>query len=144
MAFGYVRLAAHHAARLNHALWAVLIGLVLIVFAATAASAAKPFPINSFTYYMNDYDAELKKLAKTIDKPAAELEIELAAAEAASNARLAAVSLEKLLALAPTDAALWLKLAQRLAVSQPINDEDGYRLPYKAVGASLKAYLLAA
>ncbi len=144
MAFGYVRLAAHRAARLNHALWVFLIGLAIIAFAATAASAAKPFPTGSFSYYMNDYDAELKKLGKTINQPVSALEAELAAAEAANNPRLAAVALEKLLSLSPGDGALWLRLAQRLAVSQPINDEDTYRLPHKSVGASLKAYLLAA
>ncbi len=143
MAFGYVRHAAHRAARRNHALWVVLIGLALIVFAATAASAAKPFPTGSFSYYMNDYDAELKRLGKTINQPVPAIEAELAAAEAANNPRLAAVAIEKLLSLAPADSALWLRLAERLAISQPINDEDGWRLPHKTVGASLKAYLLA-
>ena len=144
MAYGYVRLAARQAARRNHALWVLLIGLLAMAFAATAASAAKPFPTGSFSYYMNDYDAELKKLGKTINQPVSALEAELAAAEAANNPRLAAVAIEKILSLSPGDGALWLRLAQRLGISQPINDEDTYRLPYKSVGAALKAYLFAA
>ena len=120
----------------------VLIGLMLVALAPSGAHAAKSFPLGSFAYYMNDYDAELKKIAKTVDKSVSDLAVELAAAEAADNSRLAAVSIEKMLSLSPKSAAMWLKLAQRLAVSKPINDSDGYQLPPKIIGASLKAYSL--
>ncbi|MBI2717561.1 MAG: alpha-2-macroglobulin family protein [Rhizobiales bacterium] len=142
MASGYGRLAARPVFTLPVVL-CLLLSLALLGLVPATAAAAKLFPVDSFSYYMSDYERDLAKLARTVDKPAAELQAELAAAETAGNARLAAVSAEKILSLDPRDGALWLKLAAYLSTAQPINDEDGYRLPSKLIGASLKAYLLA-
>jgi uncharacterized protein YfaS (alpha-2-macroglobulin family) len=117
--------------------------LVLLAILSNPTLAAKSFRTEQFNYYITDYLAELARLAKTVDKPTADLEAELAAAETADNARLAAVALEKLVSKSPGDAALWLRLADKLAVAEPINDQDGYQLPPKIIGAGLRAYLLA-
>jgi hypothetical protein len=127
---------------------AILVRLILLVLAAgivgiAPALAAKRFPVDQFRYYISDYESELRRLAKSVDKPLADLEAEVAAAEAAGNPRLAAASLEKIVALSPNDGPRWLKLAQLLATAQPIDDSDGYRLPSRLIGAGLKAYLLA-
>ncbi|MFT3987137.1 hypothetical protein [Aestuariivirga sp.] len=113
----------------------LLLALFCALFAAHAAQAAKLFPLNSFSYYISDYENDLKGVAKLVNKPMADLATELAASDAANNPRLSAVTLEKMITLQPKDAALWLKLAERLAVAQPINDEDKYRLPSKVIGA---------
>ena len=140
MAFGHGELAARPFFTLPGFL---ALFLALLSLMPAGAQAAKLFPLESFTYYITDYDADLAKIVKTVDKPMAELQLELAAAEQAGNDRLAAVSAEKILSLTPRDGAMWLRLAQHLAVAKPINDQDGYQLPPKVIGAGLKAYLLA-
>jgi uncharacterized protein YfaS (alpha-2-macroglobulin family) len=125
------------------ALWTSLLTLVFLALMPAQAEAAKNFPVEAFSYYLNDYDYQLARIAKTVNKTPAELEAQIAAAEAADNQRLTAASLEMLLSLNPRDGALWLRLASALAVAKPINDSDGYDLPNKVIGAGLKAYLLA-
>jgi uncharacterized protein YfaS (alpha-2-macroglobulin family) len=122
-------------------LWLVMAGLALIA-QGSSAQAAKNFPVDQFSYYLSDYDYELGRLAKTITKTETELLADIQAAETAGNARLTAASIEQLLTKRPTDAALWMKLAQQLRVSTAINDSDGYQLPSKIVGAALRAYTL--
>jgi alpha-2-macroglobulin len=138
MASGYGRVAAYRFATFSF-IWALICAFALLA----PAEAAKRFNYESFKYYITDYEQNLAKLKKTVDKPVADLQTELAAAEAANNPRLAAVSLEKIMALSPGDGAQWLKLAQLLAASTPINDQDKYDLPGKLIGAGLKAYLMA-
>lgn len=128
------------------ALWPIqaLMLLVAALFALAApAHAAKTFPLDQFTYYLNDYDSELGRLAKTVTKPDTEIEADIAAAETAGNARLAAAAIEQLITRRPSDAALWMKLAQQLSVATPISDSDGYQLPSRAIAASLRAYAYA-
>ena len=122
---------------------ALLLATVLSLFlAATPSQAAKPFPVEQFTWYLQDYDADLVKVAKELKRTEPEIQADLAAARAANNARLAASSLEQLLTKQPTNGALWLDLAQELSVATPVNDSDGYTLPSKLIGAALKAYTL--
>ncbi len=142
MASGYARLAKSRFGEI-HPVWTLLLGLMALALMPVAAHAAKNFPASSFTYYISDYELELKKIAKAVDKPLPALQAELDAAEKAGDARLAAVASEKILSLSPRDAGLWLKLANQLAAAKPINDQDGYQLPTKLIGAGLKAYLLA-
>ena len=125
-----------------------LLALVALVFAALPlaagdARAAKRFPVDSFSYYISEYESAVARIAKELEQTNDEVEAELAAAETGQNSRLAAVSLEKLVGLDPKNAELWLKLARNLATAQPINDEDNYQLPTKMIGAGLKAYILA-
>ena len=88
MASGYGRVAAYSSYSIG-LIWALLCAFALL----TPADAAKRFNYESFKYYITDYEQTLAKLAKTVDKPVADLQTELAAAEAANNPRLAAVSL---------------------------------------------------
>jgi hypothetical protein len=104
---------------------------------------AKPFHVEAFNYYLSDYDHELGKLSKTVAKTDAQIRADIAMAEAAANARLAAASIEQLLTRHPNDGGLWLKLAQNLIVAVPVNDQDEASLPAKIIGAALRAYLLA-
>ena len=124
--------------------WSVWIAAIVLMTAfALPGYAAKPFPTDQFSNYLSDYDIELGKLAKTVARTESEISADIAAAETSGNARLAAASIEQLLTRRPTDASLWLKLARQLAIATPINDEDGYQLPSKVIGAGLRAYLLA-
>ena len=124
--------------------WAsLLLATVLALLLTTpSAFAAKAFPVDQFSYFLTDYDQELARLAKDIKRSAPEIEGDIAAAEAAGNARLAAASLEQLLTQRPAESQLWLRLARQLAIAQPLNDSDGYVLPAKLVGAGLKAYTM--
>jgi uncharacterized protein YfaS (alpha-2-macroglobulin family) len=123
--------------------WMALAGLIFLALQHNIAFAAKAFPVSQFNYFISDYEAELAKLSKTVTKTAPEIEADVAAAEAADNQRLAAASLEQLVARDPSNAALWLRLATALEASEPINDSDGYVLPSRVIAAGLKAYLLA-
>ena len=128
---------------LLQAFWLLIASLALMVLQANAGQAAKPFPVDQFSYYLSDYDYQLGKLAKTVTKTAAEIETDIATAETTGNARLTAAAIEQLLTKRPSDAALWLKLAQQLSLSTPINDQDGYAIPSLMIGAGLRAYTLA-
>ncbi|MCA3560468.1 MAG: alpha-2-macroglobulin family protein [Aestuariivirga sp.] len=112
------------------------------VLAASPSEAAKPFPVDQFNWYLQDYDNDLARIAKDLKRTQPEIQADLAAARAANNARLAAASIEQLLTKQPTNGTLWLDLAQQLSAATPINDSDGYTLPSKLIGAALKAYLL--
>ena len=116
--------------------------LVWFLFVALPAPA-KPFPVETFSYYVNDYEFELRKLFRTVTKTDAEIEADITLAETVNNARLAAASIEQLLSRRPYDGALWLRLAQKLAVAAPINNQDESTLSSKTVGAGLRAYVLA-
>ncbi|PZF76039.1 alpha-2-macroglobulin family protein [Aestuariivirga litoralis] len=123
------------------ALFALLLTAVFSLIAdAPAHAAAKPFPVDQFSWYLSDYDLDLAKIAKDLKRTEPEIQADLAAARTANNARLAASSLEQLLTRQPTNGALWLDLAQELSVATPVNDSDGYTLPSKLIGAALKAY----
>ncbi|MFM8745935.1 MAG: alpha-2-macroglobulin family protein [Aestuariivirga sp.] len=106
------------------------------------AEAAKPFPVDQFSYYISDYEGELARLSREVTRSDTEIDGDIAAAKAAGNARLAAASLEQLLTRRPTDGSLWLDLAQQLAAATPLNESDGYAIPGKLIGAGLKAYTL--
>ncbi len=116
--------------------------LMALLLPASAALAAKNFPVDQFSYYLSDYDYQLAKIAKDLKKTELEIQADLSAAETAGNARLAAASLEQLLAKRPADAGLWLRLAEKLSQSTPLDDNDGYALPSKQIGAALKAYTM--
>lgn len=126
-----------------HTAWLLFIGLALLLIQASGASAAKAFPVENFSYYLNEYDAELARLARTVTRTEAEIEADIAAAQEARNARMAAAALEQLLTRRPKDAQLWLSLARALADAQPINESDGWQLPSRLVAAGLRAYSLA-
>jgi uncharacterized protein YfaS (alpha-2-macroglobulin family) len=126
--------------RLRSVITTLLLLLGMAWIGVTAAAAAKPFPVDQFTYFLGDYDNELARLAPEVTRSEAQIDQDVAAAEQAGNARLAAASLEQLLTRRPQDGALWLQLAQQLAASTPLNDSDGYALPGKLIGAALKAY----
>ena len=116
------------------ALWLTLLGLMALLLPIGMAQAAKPFPVDQFSYYLSDYDYELAKLAKDLKKTETELLTDIQAAETAGNARLTAASIEQLLTKRPSDGALWLKLARQLAISTPISDSDGYQISSKMIG----------
>lgn len=123
-----------------------LFGLLLTALAflggVQAAQAAKPFPVDQFSYYLSDYDNTLQAIAKGLTRSEPELNGDIQAALAAGNARLAAASMEQLLTKRPSDGALWLSLARQLAIATPIDDSDSYGIPGKMIGAGLKAYSL--
>lgn len=120
----------------------LLFGALIALLAAAPAQAAKPFPVDQFSWYLSDYDVDLAKIAKELKRTEPEIQADLAAARAANNARLAASSIEQLLTKQPSNGTLWLDLAQELSIATPVNDSDGYTLPSKLIGAALKAYTL--
>lgn len=120
----------------------LLTAVLSLVFTTAPSQAAKPFPVDQFSWYLSDYDSELARIARELKRTDPEIQADITAALAASNNRLAAASLEQLLSRQPTNGALWLDLATQLAAATPINDSDGYALPSKIIGAALKAYTM--
>ncbi|MDZ5448005.1 alpha-2-macroglobulin [Labrys sp. ZIDIC5] len=111
--------------------------------AAGPVQAAPLFQADSYSYAADSYKDSIAKLAKTMKKSAPQLQEELKAAISSDNARNTAVVVEQFIALAPNDGAMWKRLADLLLVAEPFNSQDGYELPYKALGASIRAYQLA-
>jgi uncharacterized protein YfaS (alpha-2-macroglobulin family) len=120
--------------------------IVLALFgwsASLPARAAPLFQVDSYSYAANSYKDSIARLAKTMKKGKPQVQQELQAAVAADNARNTAVAVEQVLALSPNDYGAWKQLADLLLVAEPFNSQDGYELPYKALGASIRAYELA-
>ena len=70
--------------------FALLLGALLALIAGhTPSQAAKPFPVDQFSWYLSDYDMDLAKIARDLKRTQPEIEADLAAAQAAGNARLA-------------------------------------------------------
>jgi alpha-2-macroglobulin len=120
----------------------LLIALLALIFTATPSFAAKTFPVPQFSFYISDYEYELSRIAKDLKRSETDILTDIAAAEAAGNARLAAASMEQLLTIRPGDGQLWLRLARQLSVAAPLNDSDSYVLPSRIIGAGLKAYTM--
>ncbi|MDQ0394167.1 alpha-2-macroglobulin family protein [Labrys monachus] len=130
--------------RAIHRLASLWLALVLLGFAASLPAAAGPlFQADSYSYAADSYKDTIAKLAKTVKKTPVQIQQDLAAATAAGNARNTAVVVEQVLAFTPNDQRSWQKLADLLLAAEPFNSQDGYELPYKALGASIRAYELA-
>ena len=139
------RIRLNDVARFLVQIWLALalFGLALSpVLTAERAWAAPPFQVDSYTYAADSYKDSITKLAKSLKKTPPQLQQELTVAIAAGNDRNTAVVVEQVLALSPDDQAVWKKLADLLLVAEPFNSQDGYELPYKALGASIRAYQL--
>ncbi len=121
-----------------------LIVLALFGLMAQPAPAAAPFFVDSYSYAADSYKDVIAKIGKTLKKTLPELQQELDAAIDQGNDRNAAVVVEQMLALNSRDQANWQKLADLLLTAEPFNSQDGYDLPFKALGASVVAYKLAA
>jgi tetratricopeptide (TPR) repeat protein len=107
-----------------------------------AGRAAAPFVVDNYSYAADNYRETIAKIAKTIKKTEADLQLELTAAVEQGNNRTAAQVVEQLLALKPDDQANWQKLADFLLIAEPFNSQDGYELPSLALGAAIRAYQL--
>jgi len=127
----------------SHHIFRLLTALVLFGLLVAPARAAAPFPVDNYAYAADNYRDTIAKIGKTLKKTLPELQQELDAATAQGNNRNAAVVVEQMLALNLNDQATWQKLADLLLIAQPFNSQDGYELPYKALGASVRAYQLA-
>ena len=128
---------------IGHQIFRSLIVLVLFGLMVASARAAAPFPVDSYTYAADNYRDTIAKIGKTLKKTLPELEQELDTANAQGNNRAAAQVVEQILALNANDQGNWQKLADFLLNAEPFNSQDGYELPYKALGASVRAYQLA-
>ena len=120
-------------------LWIVIAALAF----GTLPAFAKDFNVEQFSYYADQSRNGLDAIAKTVTKTAPQLAADLKAAEAQGNNRNTALVVEQILSKSPRDPALWRKLAELLVASDPLNDQDRYELPAKALGAALNAYTLA-
>ena len=79
----------------------IILSACLHLFALPAL--AKTFPVEAFGQYVSEYDQDLARQSKTVTKTEAEIKADIALAETADNARLAAASLEQLLTQHPAD-----------------------------------------
>ena len=120
----------------------LLIVLALFGLMVVPSRAAAPFDVDNYSYAADSYRDTIAKLGKTLKKTLPELQQELEAANAQGNNRNAAQVVEQMLALTRDDQASWQKLADLLLIAEPFNSQDGYDLPYKALGASVRAYQL--
>ncbi|MGE0149804.1 MAG: alpha-2-macroglobulin [Parvibaculaceae bacterium] len=119
--------------------------MVLVLFGVMIAPtrAAAFFSVDTYSYAADSYRETIAKIGKTLKKTLPELQQELDAAIAQGNDRNAAVAVEQMLALDSSKQDSWQKLADLLLVAEPFNSQDGYDLPFKALGASVRAYQLA-
>ncbi len=120
-----------------------LVVLAMLGVMVASARAAAPFAVDNYSYAADNYVDAIAKIGKTLKKTLPGLEQELDAALSQGNNRAAAQVVEQILALNAGDQANWQRLADLLLVAQPFNSQDGYELPYKALGASVRAYQLA-
>jgi uncharacterized protein YfaS (alpha-2-macroglobulin family) len=128
---------------LSPAVEALRLCLFLILFAVSAGPAtAQGFRTDRYDSYAQNYQTSLVAVAKGLTKSLSQLQKDLASTEAAGNARNTAVVLEQVLTRSPRDGELWQKLASLLLVAEPLNNQDGYELPGKALGAAIIAYRL--
>lgn len=131
-----------HTAAINHYLTQLLMVLVVFGLMAAPSRAAQPFSVDAYSYAADSYKETIVKIGKTLKKTLPDLQKELDEAVAQNNNRNAAVVVEQMLALNIGDQANWQKLADFLLIAEPFNSQDGYDLPYKALGAGIQAYLL--
>jgi hypothetical protein len=123
-------------------IYRLLIALALVGLMAAPVRAAAPFVVDNYSYAADNYRETIAKIAKTLKKTEADLQVELTAAVEQGNNRTAAQVVEQLLALKPDDQANWQKLADFLLIAEPFNSQDGYELPSLALGAAIRAYQL--
>jgi uncharacterized protein YfaS (alpha-2-macroglobulin family) len=120
----------------------LLMALALLGLMVAPARAAAPFPIDNYAFAADSYKDTIAKIGKTLKKTFPEVQQELDAAITQGNNRNAAQVVEQMLALNPNDQATWQRLADLLLIAEPFNSQDGYDLPFKALGASVRAYQL--
>jgi uncharacterized protein YfaS (alpha-2-macroglobulin family) len=121
---------------------AFALGLGLAIGGAAPVQAAGSFRTERYDWVVQDYQRTLSTLARTIVRPLPELQKDLAAIEALDNPRNTAVVVEQVLTRTPQDGALWRRLAELLLIAEPLNDQDGYELPNKALAAAVTTYRL--
>lgn len=114
-----------------------------IAIGSSGLAQAAGFAADRYDYAVDAYSRTLAGVGRTVVKPLPVLQRDLASAEAAGNARNTAIVAEQVLVRSPRDGRLWARLAELLLAAEPVNDQDGYELPGKALGASLTAYRLA-
>lgn len=120
-----------------------LVAVFAVPLLAQPAQAAKSFRTDWYDYFAKQSRDQIDALTRTVTKSQQALAADLAAAEAQGNNRNTAVVVEQILSKSPRDVALWTRLADLLLDSEPLNDQDRYELPGKALGAALNAYQLA-
>ncbi|MGE3873052.1 MAG: MG2 domain-containing protein [Parvibaculaceae bacterium] len=128
---------------IDHHILRLLMVLTLLGLMVAPGRAAAPFSVDNYAYAADNYRDTIAKIGKTLKKTLPDLQQELDTATAQGNNRNAAQVVEQILALNPGDQAGWQKLADLLLIAEPFNSQDGYELPYKALGASVRAYQLA-
>jgi alpha-2-macroglobulin len=131
------------AASINHQIFRLLMVVALFGLMAAPSRAQAFFPIDNYAYAADSYRDAIAKIGKTLKKTLPELQQDLDAATAQGNNRNAAVVVEQMLALSSSDQSHWQKLADLLLIAEPFNSQDGYELPFKALGAAVRAYQLA-
>ncbi|MGE0238343.1 MAG: alpha-2-macroglobulin [Parvibaculaceae bacterium] len=130
-------------ANIHRQIFRLMMVLALFGLMTAPSRAAAPFFVDTYAYAADSYKDTIAKLGKTLKKTLPELQQELDAATAQGNNRTAAVVVEQMLALESNDQANWQKLADFLLTAEPFNSQDGYELPFKALGAAVRAYQLA-
>jgi len=118
------------------ALAAALLALVVI----SAPAADKPFHRDDLADAAIRLEAQIKKDAGTVAKPAAALRREADVALAKGDNRSAVDLLQQAVATGPQDAATWLKLARAMRQIAPVGDEERARLTARTTTAAYIAY----
>ena len=131
------------AASINHQIFRLLMVVALFGLMVAPSRAQAFFPVDNYAYAADSYRDAIAKIGKTLKKTLPELQQDLDAAVAQGNNRNAAVVVEQMLALSSSDQPNWQKLADLLLIAEPFNSQDGYELPFKALGAAVRAYQLA-
>ena len=131
------------AASINHQIFRLLMVVALFGLMVAPSRAQAFFPVDNYAYAADSYRDAIAKIGKTLKKTLPELQQDLDAAVAQGNNRNAAVVVEQMLALNSSDQPNWQKLADLLLIAEPFNSQDGYELPFKALGAAVRAYQLA-
>jgi uncharacterized protein YfaS (alpha-2-macroglobulin family) len=112
------------------------------IFAGSLATyaAEKAFQRSDLAEAAVKLEAEIKRDAGPVTKPAAQLRREADAAFQRNDVRGGLVSLGQLVAIAPADGANWLRLARAVQQLRPANDRERLTLLDRAATAAYLAY----
>jgi alpha-2-macroglobulin len=119
---------------------ASLISAVVALLTVVAAAVDKPFQRDELNDSAIKLEAEIKSEAGSVTKPLAALRREADAAFERRDFRAGMQALGQIVAVAPNEAAAWLRLSRAVLQVRPANDEERATLNDRATTAAYIAY----
>jgi alpha-2-macroglobulin len=127
-------------AHLRAALAAALAVLGVAAWSGPAGAADKPFQNADLAKSATELEAQIKADAGSSSQPLAQLRRSADAAFAKNDFRTGMAVLSQMVAAAPNDAAIWLRLSRAILEIRPANDEERAMLLGRASAAAYVGY----